>query len=238
MIVVRRKPLEDILTFVADCRQVLLLGCGTCSAVCFAGGERETEEVACLLPLLAEEKGLEIEVRAATCERVCDWEFVEPVMSTDDTPDAVVSFSCGSGVNLLAEHLDTIPVFPGTDTLFIGATMEHGVWNEMCLGCGDCILDRTFGICPVARCSKGILNGPCGGSKEGKCEIGNEIDCAWVKIVERAQALGRLDDLGRYIPPKDWSSSHAGGARRLVREDLRIVEHEEPGESTAVGEQA
>ena len=176
-------------------------------------------------------------MRAATCERVCDWEFVEPVLNGDETPDAIVSFSCGSGVNLIAEHLETIPVFPGTDTLFIGATMEHGVWNEMCLGCGDCTLDKTFGICPVARCSKSILNGPCGGSHDGKCEVDDEIECVWVKIVERARTMGRLDELGQYIPPKDWSTSHSGGARRLLREDLRIVEQQEPTEA-AVGEQA
>ena len=238
MIVVRRKSLEDILSFASGHKNVLLLGCGTCSAVCFAGGERETEEVACLLPLLARQKGIDVEVRAATCERVCDWEFVEPVLKVDEPPDAVISFSCGAGVNLLADHLDTIRVFPGTDTLFIGATMEHGVWNEMCLGCGDCVLDRTFGICPVTRCSKSILNGPCGGSNEGKCEIDNEVDCAWVKIIERAQALGALDDLGQYIPPKDWASSHSGGPRRLVREDLRIVEREEQRDAAGVGEPA
>ena len=226
MIVVRRKPLDEIISFLSPYRKVLLLGCGTCSAVCFAGGEKETEEVACVLPLLAREKEMDIELRAATCQRICDWEFVEPVLSGGETPDAVVSFSCGSGTNLLADHLEEIRVLPGTDTLFIGATVEHGVWQEMCLGCGDCTLDRTFGICPVARCSKSILNGPCGGSNEGKCEISPETDCAWVKIVHRAQSLGRLADLSQYIPPKDWATSHHGGPRRWAREDLRIAQRE------------
>lgn len=226
MIVVRRKPLADILSFLAPHKSALLIGCGTCSAVCFAGGEKETEEAACLLVLLAREKGMELELRAVTCERVCDWEFVEPVLAADEKPEAIVTFSCGSGANLLADNIDGIRVFPGTDTLFIGATVEHGVWKEMCAGCGDCVLDRTFGICPVARCSKSILNGPCGGSNQGKCEINPETDCAWIKIVERAEALGRLDGLAQYIPPKDWSASHHGGPRRLIREDLRIVEEE------------
>ena len=227
MIVVRRKPLEDILSFLSPYRKVLLLGCGTCSAVCFAGGEKETEEVACLLPLMARQKEIEIEVRAATCQRVCDWEFVEPVLAGDETPDAIVSLSCGAGVNLLADRLDSIRVFPGADTLCIGATVEHAVWKEMCGGCGDCILDRTFGICPVARCSKSILNGPCGGSNDGKCEINPDTDCAWVKIIERARSLGRLDDLAQYNPPKDWATSHHGGPRTVIREDLRIVEPEQ-----------
>ncbi len=224
MIVVRRKPLEEILSFLAPYRKVLLLGCGSCSAVCLAGGEKETEEVACLLPVMAREKHMDLEVRAATCQRVCDWEFVEPALAGDDTPDAIVSFACGAGVNLVADHLgEKIRVFPGTDTLFIGATMEHGAWKEMCAACGACVLDSTFGVCPVARCSKGLLNGPCGGSKNGKCEINPETDCAWMKIVERAQALGRLDDLGKYIPPKNWATSHHGGPRRLAREELKIA---------------
>ena len=227
MIVVRRKPLNDILAFLAPYRNVLLLGCGTCSAVCFAGGEKETEEVACLLPLAAKQEGMEIEVRAATCQRVCDWEFVEPVLEGDEKPDVVVSLSCGSGTNLLADRLDDIRVFSGTDTLFIGATVEHGVWKEMCAGCGDCVLDRTFGICPVARCSKSILNGPCGGSSDGKCEIDPETDCGWVKIIERAKSLGRLEDLGQYTSPKDWATSHHGGPRKWTREDLKIDDGEQ-----------
>ena len=114
MIVVRRKPLEEILSFLAPYRKVLLLGCGSCSAVCLAGGEKETEEVACLLPVMAREKQMDLEVRAATCQRVCDWEFVEPALAGDDKPDAIVSFACGAGVNLVADHLgEKIRVFPG-----------------------------------------------------------------------------------------------------------------------------
>jgi len=227
MIVLRRKPLEDILSFLAGYRKALLLGCGTCSAVCFAGGEKETEEVACLLPLMARQKQMDLEIRAATCERVCDWEFVEPVLAEDDKPDAIVSLACGAGTNLLADRLDDIGILPGADTLFIGATVEHGVWTEMCSGCGDCVLDRTFGICPVARCSKSMMNGPCGGSNNGKCEINPDTDCAWAKIVERAEALGRLEELAEYVPPKDWAPSRHGGPRTHTREDLRIVDSEQ-----------
>lgn len=227
MIVLRRKPLEDILSFLSEYRKVLLIGCGTCSAICFAGGEKETEEVACLLPLMARQKGMEVEVRAATCQRVCDWEFVEPVLAADEKPEAIVSLACGAGTNLLADRLETIRVFPGTDTLFVGSTVEHGVWQEMCAGCGDCVLDRTFGICPIARCSKSMLNGPCGGSNEGKCEINPDTDCAWAKIIERAKTLARLGELAQYNPPKNWQPSHHGGPRKLAREDLRIAEAEQ-----------
>ena len=226
MIVVRRKPMETILSYLAPYRHVLLLGCGTCSTVCFAGGEKETEELACLLPMMADQKGMELDITGTTCQRLCDWEFVEEVFAGDEQPAAVVSLACGVGHNLLANHLEGIRVFPGTDTLFMGATIEHGLWQEMCIGCGDCVLDRTFGICPVTRCTKSILNGPCGGSTDGKCEIDPNVDCGWIKIIERAQSLGQLNDLAEYVPPKDWSTSHHGGPRKLEREDLKIARAE------------
>lgn len=227
MIVVRRKPIDEILSFLSSYKKVLLLGCGSCSAVCLAGGEKETEELACLLPLVAREKGMEIDIRAATCERVCDWEFVEPVLSADEKPDAIVTLSCGVGANLLADHIEDIRILPGTDTLFMGAAKEHGVWQESCAGCGKCVLDQTYGICPVARCSKSMLNGPCGGSNDGKCEINPDIDCGWIKILERAQSLGKLESLTEYVPPKDWTTSRHGGPRTLIREDVKIVDSEE-----------
>lgn len=227
MIVVRRKPIEKILSFLSSYKKVLVLGCGSCSAVCQAGGEKETEELACLLPLMAREKGMEVDIRAATCQRVCDWEFVEPVLAADEKPDAIVTLSCGAGTNLLADHLEDIRVFPGTDTLFIGATREHGAWQELCDACGECVLDQTFGICPVARCSKSMLNGPCGGSSDGKCEINPDIECGWIKILERAQSLGELESLMEYVPPKNWATSRHGGPRQLIREDVKIVDSEE-----------
>jgi hypothetical protein len=90
----------------------------------------------------------------------------------------------------------------------------------MCAGCGDCILHLTGGICPIARCAKSIINGPCGGSQNGKCEISPETDCAWALIIERMKKLGTLDQLDRVLPPRDWSSGHFGGPRRVVHEDL------------------
>jgi ferredoxin len=227
MITARRKPLDKILSFIAPYKKVLLLGCGSCVAVCFTGGEKETEELACVLPLMAREKGLDLEIRAATCTRVCDWEFVEPVLADDEKPDAIVTLSCGTGVNLLADRIPDIRVFPGTDTLFMGANVEHGVWKEYCSGCGDCVLDRTFGICPVARCSKSIMNGPCGGSNDGSCEIDPDTECGWIKIIERGQSLGHSESLTEYVPPKNWGTSQHGGPRRLIREDLKIVDADE-----------
>ena len=130
-----------------------------------------------------------------------------------------------------------VPVFPAVNTTFMGSTVEHGVWEERCAGCGECILHLTGGICPVARCAKSIMNGPCGGTQDGMCEIStpeHPVDCAWALIVERAKQLGTLEQLKEVLAEKDWSTGRDGGPRRRVREDLRIAPEEEeetPGES-------
>ena len=103
----------------------------------------------------------------------------------------------------------------------MGGKEERGVWGERCQGCGSCLWARTAGICPVSRCAKRILNGPCGGSTGGKCEISKDVDCAWQLIIDRLKALGRMDKYEEIIPLKDWSTDRAGGPRRVVREDVR-----------------
>ena len=222
MIVLKQKPLDWILERLAPYQKVAVVGCGTCATVCLAGGEREVEELCCALQLAANEQGREGEFSGLTVKRLCDWEFIEPELDTLNGAEVVLSLSCGAGTNLLADKLTDKPILPGVDTCFIGANEGVDAWSEMCAACGDCVLDQTFGICPIARCSKNLLNGPCGGSDGGNCEVNSEMECGWAKIVERAKALGRLDDLERVIPPKDWSSGRHGGRRSLKREDLAL----------------
>jgi hypothetical protein len=93
---------------------------------------------------------------------------------------------------------------------------EPGIWREKCRGCGDCILAETAGICPVTRCAKQLFNGPCGGAKNGMCEIRNDVPCAWNLIIERLIALDMMENLSRIIPPRDWSRDRSGGPRELV----------------------
>ena len=107
--------------------------------------------------------------------------------------------------------------------------MEHGTWLEMCAGCGDCILHLTGGICPVARCTKSLMNGPCGGTNDGKCEINPETECGWVLIVNRMKELGTLDKLSEINPPRDWSSSYHGGPRKVIK-DLKAEKEQESRE--------
>jgi len=225
MIVAERKPLQEIMSFIERYRKVLIAGCGTCATVCLAGGEAEVSVVASALRIAYLKAEREREVLEDCVTRQCEPEFLDPLVERvrEMGVQAVLSLGCGVGVNLLAEKLDDIPVYPGVNTKFFGATIEPGVWIEMCAGCGDCLLHLTGGICPVARCSKSILNGPCGGSKEGKCEVSPDIDCAWVKIVERMKRLGTLDQLDEILAPRDWSTSRHGGPRRVVHEEVRKI---------------
>ena len=221
MIVAEQKPLEEIRGMIAGCKKILIVGCGTCTTVCFAGGEKEVGILASALRMARGIEGDPIETVERTVQRQCEPEYVDELQEIIEKFDAVLSLGCGAGVQMLAERFPQVLILPGLNTKFIGVTLEQGVWSERCVGCGDCVLDKTAGICPITRCSKSLLNGPCGGSQKGKCEIDPEIDCAWQLIYDRLKALGRLDSLMEIMPPKDWSTGHHGGPRKVVREDLR-----------------
>jgi ferredoxin len=221
MIVAERKPIEEIMEFIRGCNKILLLGCNECVTVCYAGGKKEVEILASALSMAFKKEGKEIEIKEVTLERQCDHEYLEEIRGIIDEYDAVISLACGVGVQFLAEKYLQIPVYPGVNTLFMGVTEDRGVWSERCQGCGQCILGQTAGICPISRCAKRLLNGPCGGSTKGKCEINPELDCAWQLIIDRLKELGRLDDYDELMPIKDWSTERAGGPRKIVREDLQ-----------------
>jgi ferredoxin len=230
MITAERKPFAEIKESVKDYEKIMVLGCGTCVAVCQAGGEKEAAILASELRLALGTEGKEAEVSDETVVRQCDDEFMgDPeFLERVKESDIIVSIACGVGVqhsgNFFNRVIDTKPtrVIPGLNTTFMGANLDVGHWEERCLGCGDCVLERTAGICPITRCAKSLQNGPCGGSSGGKCEISKEIDCAWQLIIERLEALGELERLKRLEPYKDWRPSHSGGPRRVLREDLRV----------------
>ncbi len=221
MIVAERKPIEEILPWLEGARSVLVLGCNECVTVCEAGGKKEVGMLASALRLLFAKEGREVNVGERTLERQCDPEYLDELRDTIDAYDAVVSLACGVGIQFTAERYPSKPVYPGVNTCFMGAALERGVWAERCQGCGQCLLALTGAVCPVARCAKRLLNGPCGGSTAGKCELGPEVDCAWQLIIDRLKALGRMEDYERLIPVKDWSKDRAGGPRKVVREDVR-----------------
>ena len=223
MIKAEQKPIDEILRYLDPYNKILLSGCGACVTVCHAGGEKEVGLLATGLRMERRKIGKRMEVLEATPPRQCEPEFALELAETIEKVEAVVSIACGVGIQTLTRYFPNIPVFPGVNTTFMGETVMHGVWEERCQACGNCILEKTGGICPIARCAKQLLNGPCGGSSKGKCEIEQETDCAWQLIYDRLKGLGQLYKLEEIIPAKRWGmESRDRGPRRIVREDLKV----------------
>jgi len=221
MIVADKKPIEEIIKEIETHEKILILGCNECVTVCEAGGKKEVGILASALRMYFLNQGKEVKIDEETLQRQCDHEYLEEIRDRVDQYDAIVSIACGVGVQFTAEKYFSTPVYPGVNTCFMGATEDRGLWTERCQGCGQCILARTGGICPVSRCAKRVMNGPCGGSTDGKCEISKDVICAWRLIVERLKALDRFDDYEELSPIKDWSTDRAGGPRKVIREDVQ-----------------
>lgn len=222
MIFAEWKSLDELIDKLKIHKKVLLVGCATCVAECAAGGEKEVETLAPLLRMALKKQGHLVEIVTATLEKQCEWEFVEQLAQQVAEVDAIMSIACGIGVQALAERFDPIVVYPGVNTSALTIREEAGLWAARCAACGDCILGETFGYCPIARCAKNLLNGPCGGTrKDGKCEVNEDVDCIWNLIVERADERGLLESLSKFKKAKDWSNSRHGGPKRVIREDLR-----------------
>lgn len=214
MIIAKQKPLEKIREMLEGYEDILVLGCGTCVAICMAGGDKEVGVLAASLRMADKMSGKNRVFKEHTVERQCEWEFLDEITANLNQVDAVLSLGCGIGVQAVAERFPEIPVLPGLDTLFMGMPMEEGVWAERCSGCGNCILDQTGGICPITRCSKGLVNGPCGGYRDGKCEVDPTRDCAWIQIYERLKKIKQLDML--YIPQPLKDHSKMGHPRSIT----------------------
>ncbi|MCX5895508.1 MAG: methylenetetrahydrofolate reductase C-terminal domain-containing protein [Proteobacteria bacterium] len=205
MIVAERKGIQEIKQMVEQYSKILVAGCGTCVAVCMAGGEREVSILASMLRMAFKiENGKEVEIGEITMERQCDREFIEPFEKQMREYEVVISTACGIGIQFLSDFLGDIRVFPGVNTKFLGSNEGEGTWFERCRACGECVLGETGGICPITLCAKNLLNGPCGGTNKGKCEVDKEKDCAWTLIYRRLEKLGGLDSIRRIFPPKNY----------------------------------
>jgi ferredoxin len=222
MIVANRKPFEEIVAMLKPYSKILLLGCNECVTVCATGGSKEVAVLAAEIRLYRQKEGTPVEIREVTLERNCDPEYVESLKPFICDYEVAISMACGCGIQFVGEHYRERLVLPAINTTFEGVTEEHGVWTERCQGCGNCVLDRTLGICPVTRCAKSIFNGPCGGSQGGKCEVNKETPCGWQLIVDRHREMNLMDKYLEIQPMKDWSTSRDGGPRKRVREDLQI----------------
>lgn len=223
MIFAERKPITELIAMIENHDKILLVGCATCVAECAAGGEEQVETLAPLLHMALKEKGHKTDIITATIEKQCEREFIEELGEKVAGFDAILSLGCGIGTQALAEHFPNLAVYPGVNTSALTFREEAGVWAARCEACGDCVLGETFGICPVARCSKSLMNGPCGGTRpDGTCEVDEHVECAWRMIYERAEAKGEVEKLRKVREPRDWSNSSHGGPKRVVREDQRI----------------
>ena len=222
MIVADRKPLEEILDSIKDYDRIMLAGCGGCVTVCFSGGAKAVELLASQIKIARKKQGRLFLNVAATTERQCEYEFIDELAEALESVDAVLSIACGVGVQAMTERHPQKITVPGLNTKFMGYPVEHALWDERCAGCGDCVLEWTGGICPIARCAKKLLNGPCGGSVDGKCEVDKDNDCAWQLIYDRLKQLGKLDNLKTVRKPKDWRTSTNAGQRRTKFEEAML----------------
>ena len=219
MIVAERKTIPELIEILKGHKKVLVLGCGTCVTVCLAGGEREVSIISSALRIASRLAGSSLEIEELTIERQCDNVFIEKAAEAIERNDAVLSLGCGAGVQAIAERYPEKPVYAGLNTAFLGILEERAVWAEKCVACGACVLHEYGGICPVTRCAKHMLNGPCGGSRTDRCEVDPDVPCAWQLIVSRLEEMGRLDLLRKVHPPADWSKQQGKGPRKIHRED-------------------
>ncbi len=219
MITAEQKPIDEIREMIAPFKRILALGCGSCVAECATGGEKETGALASVLRMACKMEGKDIVIDEKTLDRQCVRDFVIQLDEVINNYDAILSLGCGAGVQAVADIFPEIPVIPALNTEFLGETRDQGYWLENCVGCGDCMLFFFGGVCPLARCPKQLLNGPCGGSIQGRCEVDPEIPCAWQLIIDRLSSFNALDRLEMIYPPKDWSKKQGRGPRKIIRED-------------------
>lgn len=207
MIATEKKDRNKLLECIKEYKSFFLIGCSECASLCGTGGEPELEEFKNYL--ISQGKEVTGTFRAKTgCQVLGTKVELKPFKEQLDKTDCVIVMSCGAGTQAGVEIFPDKPVFPSNDTMFLANMTRFQMFDERCSLCGDCIIDKTGGICPVTNCPKGILNGPCGGTKDGNCEVSPDIKCAWVKIYERMKKLNKLETLKETtLEPKDWSKA-------------------------------
>jgi ferredoxin len=208
-----QKPFEELSEVLSEVKKVYVIGCGTCATMCHTGGKSEVLEMKDRLEA-AGKKVTGWMVVPTACDELTKDALVESAKDVDEA-DAILAMTCAFGAQTIILYTDK-PVYPALNTLFVGKEETPGHFTEVCMQCGNCILAKTVGICPLVRCAKSLLNGPCGGSVDGKCEISPDIPCAWQMIYDRLAALGQLDKLEEIVPLRDWSTGREGGPRRVT----------------------
>jgi len=210
--ITEQKPLDEIMQQVDRCKGIYIIGCGTCTTMQHTGGKTEVLDMKETL----EKSGKKVTgwmVIPTACDPLTKDALAEKAEALKIT-DCFLIMTCAFGVQTVNMYTDK-PVYPALNTLFIGKEESPGKFVDICMQCGNCVLGRTAGICPLVRCAKSLLNGPCGGSVDGKCEVSPDIPCAWQLIVDRLAEQGRLDDYEKIEPPRDWDTSQSGVPRQM-----------------------
>jgi ferredoxin len=205
MIITRQKDFDDILSSIEK-GPVFLVGCSECATLCHTGGEEEVLE----MKRVFENKNIEVSgwvILDPACHLLNDKRLLKNHEDEINKAKKILVLACGNGVQTVSEIIDTADVISGTDTLFLGEIKRLEDFEKRCLLCGDCIQDLFGALCPISRCPKEMLNGPCGGSIEGKCEINTDLECVWDVIYKRLKQKGQLYRLKEIQKPKDWSKS-------------------------------
>ena len=205
MIITKKREFKELMENLKNYKSLFLIGCSECASLCGTGGDPE---------LASMKEALESEGKTVTgtllpktgCQTLGTKIELKKDKDACAAADAIIVMSCGAGTQSAVEIFPDKPVFPSNDSLFLGNMTRFQMFDERCSLCGKCVLDKTGGICPVTACPKGLLNGPCGGTDNGKCEVSPDIDCAWVKIYERMKKTDQLEDLKQTLEPKDWSA--------------------------------
>ncbi|PMP65193.1 MAG: hypothetical protein C0190_07010 [Thermodesulfobacterium geofontis] len=221
MIITKLKPLEEILQYIESHDKILVLGCSECTHKSATDVEKEVKKVVEEIKREREKTGKFVEVLEKTLPKQCEPQYIKLLEEIKDKVDAIISLACGVGVNLIADFYPKMEVYPGVNTLFLGAKIKEGYWVEKCRACGDCIIGYTAGLCPITRCPKNMLNGPCGGAKNGICEVRKNLPCVWQQIIRRLKNRGKLERLMKIWEAKDWRSAGGEGVREL-REELKV----------------
>lgn len=205
MIITKQKEVDNIIDLVGD-GPVFIAGCSECATLCNTGGEKEVKEMKKIL----EDRNIDVTgfvILEPACHFLNDKKILNNYKKEIENAKKVLVLACGNGVQTVAELIQDIDVVPGTDALFLGEIKRLGDFERRCNLCGECMVYLYGGLCPLSRCPKSMLNGPCGGSINGKCEISGDLDCVWDLIIKRLKAYNNLHNLKDIVEPMDWSKS-------------------------------
>ncbi len=207
MIATKAKDFDELLKSLAEAQRIYIVGCGDCATVLQTGGEYEVAEMKKRL----EEAGKTVTgtvVPDVTCQVLDIKRLLRGDKEAIESADVILVMACGCGIQAVAEALDNKPVAAALDTIFAADKFRAGEFYEWCSCCGECIVDEYGGVCPVTRCPKGQLNGPCGGADKGKCEVDPEKDCVWTLIYKRMEKVGGKQEIEeRIADPKDYEKA-------------------------------